>query len=164
MTLTLRPRHGLQWALLVPLDATSLEAELRLTPVADQPVEIDEDEDEDEDGEPATWGITQGTAGYTALFETAPGSSDAERDFAAALSMKLETTIYGINVCGYDDPDKGIPTITRWHRGEEGLVFMGPLDEDEGGVETVPGPPGLPCDDPFTFAEALGCQLRSLHT
>ena len=39
---------------------------------------------------------------------------------------------------------------------------MAPYDGDDAPApKVVAGPQGVPCDDPFDFADALGCALRS---
>lgn len=104
--------------------------------------------------------VVAGTKKHAAVIETAPGSSGTEDELAAALSKRLRATVYALGFAGWNDPDHGLPHITRYDDGKSGLVWMAESDDDLGDPETVPGPPGLPCDDPFELADALGCPLR----
>lgn len=106
--------------------------------------------------EPRSWCVVPGTKKHHALVETAPGSSSTEIEIARALSKDAPRPVYALGFVGYDDPDHGLPFITRYDRGKSGLIWMA----DSGDLTTVPGPRSVPCDDPFAFAEALGCVLR----
>jgi hypothetical protein len=106
-----------------------------------------------------TWHVAPGTKKHSALIETAPGSSATEVDIARALSKDSSTPVYALGFTGYDDPDHGLPFITRYDAGKSSLIWM-PSDDEDDELPTVAGPKGIPCDDPFEFAEALGCKLR----
>jgi hypothetical protein len=145
-------RGPLCWAMLVPLSHAALEAR-----VADEQAE-DLQWREPSDG-PLSFRVLAGTARHSAYVETEPGSTCTGIDLAEALSRELSEPVYLIELAGYDDPDHGIPSITRYEKGESALLYFGATDEGER-LESVPGPPGVPCDDPFRFAEALGVSLR----
>lgn len=104
---------------------------------------------------PRSWCVVPGTKKHCALIQTSPGSSSTEIDLARALSEDSKTPIYALAFAGYDDPDHGLPSITRYDAGKSGLIWMADSD-----AATVAGPKGIPCDDPFEFAAAHGCQLR----
>jgi hypothetical protein len=129
----------IEWAILAPVSADELHALV----IEAWSTRIDVDDDE-----PQSWGVVPGTKRYAAVIETEPGSTSTERELALALSKKLGATVYTVGFCGYDDPDRGLPYIERYEAGN-------PL------AKTVPGPRGVPCDDPFDFADALGCALRA---
>jgi hypothetical protein len=103
-----------------------------------------------------SWCVVAGTKKHCALIETAPGSTSTEIDLARALSKDLQTPVYALCFAGYDDPDHGLPSITRYDAGASGLIWMA----DANDVPTVAGPKGIPSLDPFEFAAGLGCQLR----
>lgn len=109
--------------------------------------------------EARSWCVVPGTKEHCALIQTSPGSSSSEIDLARALSKDSKTPVYALGFAGYDDPDHGLPSITRYDGGKSGLIWMAGSDEDD--APTVAGPKGIPCDDPFEFAAAHGCQLRS---
>jgi hypothetical protein len=113
---------------------------------------------------PRSWCVRPGTKQHRALIETAPGSTGSGTDLAKELSRACDAAVYLVELVGYDDPDRGLPSITRFDRGKQGLVWMAPYDDDDAGLapKTVAGPRGVPCDDPFDFAAALGCDLRKL--
>jgi hypothetical protein len=106
--------------------------------------------------EQRSWRVVPGTKKHCALIETAPGSSSTEIDLARALSKDLQTPVYALCFAGYDDPDHGLSSITRYDAGTSGLIWM--ADANDG--PTVAGPKGIPCDDPFELAAAFGCHLR----
>lgn len=149
--------HRLEWAILVPVAAPHLESLVRSLPLWD-------DEDDDD---VRTWHVVAGSGQHAALIETEPGSSGTEDDIAAELSRRTGATVYAVCFSGYDDPDHGLPSIQAYDGVDRKLIWMAPFDEDEGlelgAPELFPGPEGIPCDDPFAFAEALGCPLRELY-
>jgi hypothetical protein len=143
----------IEWAVLAESAAADLEA------FAADFFEIEPDFDAHR-----SWGVVDGKKTHSALIETAPGSAAGERDIAKALAKKLGTTVYALAFSGYDDPDHGPPYIDRYARGAHGTIWMAPCYDDDGGRleirRPVKGPPGIPSDDPFDFAAALGCDLR----
>jgi len=151
-----RAEGRIEWAILAATSAKRLEA--LVTELEANPFALDDD-----DKDPQSWTIVPGKKKYAAMIETAPGSTGTERDLAAALSKKLRSTVYTVGFAGYDDPDHGLPYIERYDDGKTALIWMAPSDDDDGLGEpkTVAGPEGVPCDDPFDFAEALGCSLRT---
>lgn len=148
-------REGrIEWAILAELDpATLTSAAFRIRHEHQARSMWDLDE-------PRSWDVVVGQAKHSALIETAPGSSSTEVGIAEALSKELPTPVYTVAFVGYDDPDHGLPAIERYLGGKRALIWMA---EDDGSLPTVPGPPGVPRDDPFDFAEALGCALRPYY-
>ena len=151
------PQGQLEWALIAPLDAATFESHLlRIGPRYAGDPDFDDTR---------SWQVLAGKKGYAALIETAPGSARTEVELARALSKDLRVTVYALGFTGYDDPDRGLPYIERHDDGKSGVVWMAPFVDDEGLGElaTVKGPKGVPCDDPFAFAEAYGFDLRPYY-
>lgn len=146
---------NLQWALLVPLDAATLRRHVERYATHALGWNLDEDD-------PSLWSIMPGTGQYSAVLETEPGSSGTEVELAKWLA-DLGLVVYAVGFSGYDDPDHGLPYIECYGGKEPGLVWSMPDVDFEGdpNLATVPGPDGVPCDDPFAFTLALGCDLRS---
>jgi hypothetical protein len=103
---------------------------------------------EDDDG---PFSVLGGDGLWSAVVVWEPGSIGSERDIATALAEETGGTVYAIGLRGHDDPDDGLPFIERHERGEHGLVWMA----DAPDLPTVPGPDGVPKNDPFAFARAL---------
>lgn len=119
---------------------------------------------DEDDEEPTTWRVIDGTGVYAAVIETEPGSSGGEGELAPKLARAVGATVYAIGFSGYDDPDDGLPFIEAHDGDESTLIWMAETFDDEiPQPETVAGPEGIPCDDPFAFAEALGCPLRQYY-
>jgi len=123
----------IEWAILAPAPVKKLEeivAKLRAPYFS-----AGDDEDE-----PRSWCVVKGKKKHAAVIETAPGSSGTEIDLAKALSKQLGAIVHALGFAGYDDPDHGIPHVTRYEGGKA--------------VHTSE-------DDPFDFADEHGCALRS---
>ena len=149
--MTFEAQGRIEWAILAPASVETLREIM-----SRHAWDIDEDVQ--------SWCIVKGKKKHSAVIETAPGSSGVEIGLAEAISKKLGTTVYALGFAGYDDPDHGLPSITRYEPGKKGaLIWMAPYDGDDAPPppKTVAGPKGVPCDDPFDFADALGCKLRS---
>jgi hypothetical protein len=148
------PAGQIEWAILAPANAEALRE--IVVELWSKQLGFDIDEDE-----PQSWCVVPGTKKHSAVIETEPGSSSTEVDLAAALSKRFRATVYAIGFSGYDDPDRGLPHMSRFDDGKEGLIWMAKSYDDElGEPETVPWPVGIPeGSDPFEFAKALGCEL-----
>lgn len=110
-----------------------------------------------------TWRVVKGTKKFHALIETASGSFAPQEDFTRQLSRECKTSVYVLGFAGYADPDRGLSFIRQYDSGESGLIWMGSSHDGGPSSKTVAGPRGVPNRDPFEFAEALGCKLRSYH-
>jgi hypothetical protein len=156
-------REGeLGWAVLAPIDPSDMEAHI----VAIQNKHVYFRFDEGDDPEPRHWCVLSGKNGYAAMIDTHYGNASGEGVYAEALSKAIGKTVYALSFGGFNDPDKGLPYIEQYANGKKQLIWMAESHDDESltcSLETVPGPKGVPSDDPFEFASAFGFDLRPYY-
>lgn len=151
------PEGPLEWAILTPIPPVDFEARafrFRNRHIVRSMWDLDA---------PRSWCVVQGTKKHSALIETMPGSACTEIDLARELSKEWKTTVFALGFAGYADPDHGLPYITRYDEGESGLIWMASSDDEHPAPQFVAGPKGIPHEDPFRFADALGCKLRPYY-
>ena len=133
--------ESLVWVVVAPMPAEALAKVVRRITDAEPPE------------------IVGGTGGRSAVIETELSARGWDAELATALSKVCDGPVYALGFAGWDDPDDGIPYVTRYDAGREQSLWEMPDPDDEDAATLPAVVDGMPFSDLFELAAALGIDL-----